>query len=99
MTCPACATRIEKSPGPLGGVVATVNFATEKATVMAPASVPVRRLTERIEQAGYGAEVAAPADGGGPDAARVAYLRRRPGPRLAPAAAARPPEEVASCQE
>ena len=31
-----------------------------------------------MEQAGYGAEVLAPAlAGGGPDAARVAYLRRR----------------------
>src|SRR5208282_2917960 len=63
------------------------NFATEKATVTAPASVPVPRLIEAVEQAGYGAEVTGPAaaaedsrpDGaaGGWDAARVAYLRRR----------------------
>jgi hypothetical protein len=49
---------------------------TEKATVMVPASVPVQQLAGKIEEAGYGADVAAPT-GGGPDAARVAYLRRR----------------------
>ncbi len=36
-------------------VLATVNFATEKATVTVPASIPVEHLIEEIERAGYGA--------------------------------------------
>jgi cation-transporting P-type ATPase A/B/Cu+-exporting ATPase len=83
MTCAACAARVEKKLRAIGEVAASVNFATEKATVMAPPSVPVERLIEAVEQAGYGAELARPgaagvaAAGAGPDAARVAYLRRR----------------------
>ena len=75
MTCAACAARVEKNLNGMDDVVATVNFATEKATVIVPVSVAVERLIEQVEQAGYGAEVAGPA--GGPDAARVSYLRRR----------------------
>jgi P-type Cu+ transporter len=86
MTCAACAARVEKKLGSLDDVVAAVNFATGKASVTAPASVPIVRLIETVEQAGYGAELAQPlAGGGGPtdeggagrEAARVAYLRRR----------------------
>ena len=57
MTCAACAARVEKKLNAIDNVSATVNFATEKATVTAPASVPVQLLIEAIEQAGYGAEV------------------------------------------
>ena len=60
MTCAACAARVEKKLGSLDDVVAAVNFATGKATVTAPASVPVARLIETVEQAGYGAELAQP---------------------------------------
>ena len=85
MTCAACAARVEKKLGALRDVAASVNFATEKATVTAPFSVSVDALIEAVEQAGYGAELARPhpaeglpaADGAGPDADRVAYLRRR----------------------
>ncbi len=86
MTCAACAARVEKKLGSLDDVVAAVNFVTGRASVTAPASVPVARLIETVEQAGYGAELAQPlAGGGGPadeggagrEAARVAYLRRR----------------------
>jgi Cu+-exporting ATPase len=86
MTCAACAARVEKKLGGLDDVTAAVNFATGKAAVTAPASVPVARLIEAVEQAGYGADLTRPlagADGpddagsAGPDAARVAYLRRR----------------------
>ena len=63
MTCAACAARVEKKLGSLDGVVAAVNFATGKATVTAPASVPVARLIETVEQAGYGAELAQPPAG------------------------------------
>jgi Cu+-exporting ATPase len=83
MTCAACAAKVEGRLNAIANVSATVNIATEKATVTAPPSVPVRRLVEEIERAGYGAEVAGasdePAEAGGDtaDAARVAYLRRR----------------------
>ncbi|HEX4658776.1 MAG TPA: heavy metal translocating P-type ATPase [Streptosporangiaceae bacterium] len=88
MTCAACAARVEKKLAAIDGVAAAVNFATEKAVVTAPASVPAERLIEAVEQAGYGAELTGPAagaegggrelaGGGGRDAARVAYLRRR----------------------
>jgi P-type Cu+ transporter len=83
MTCAACAAKVESRLNAIENVSATVNIATEKATVTAPSSIPVRRLVEEIERAGYGAEVAGardePAGAGGDtaDAARVAYLRRR----------------------
>ena len=78
MTCAACAARVEKKLNATGDVLATVNFATEKATVTAPAPIPVKQLIEEIEQAGYGAgALAAALAGGGPDAARVACLRGR----------------------
>jgi P-type Cu+ transporter len=83
MTCAACAARVEGRLNAIENVSATVNIATEKATVTAPSSVPAQLLVEEIEHAGYGAEVAgasdapAGADGDSADAARVAYLRRR----------------------
>ncbi len=78
MTCAACAARVEKKLNAMDDVLATVNFATEKATVTAPTSVAIEQLIEEIEQAGYGAEVLAQGlAGGGPDAARLAYLWRR----------------------
>ncbi len=83
MTCAACAARVEKKLSAVEDVVASVNFATEKAVVIVPLSVPVERLIEAVEQAGYGAELAGagaapvPEGGAGPDAARVGYLRRR----------------------
>ena len=86
MTCAACAARVQKRLSALGDVTAAVNFATGRATVTAPASVPAARLIEAVEQAGYGADLvrppagaAASAEAGGAelDAARVADLRRR----------------------
>jgi P-type Cu+ transporter len=84
MTCAACAARVAKKLSGLDGVAAAVNIATGKATVTAPASVPVSRLIEAVEQAGYGADLPQPAAGAadpgeaaGPEAAQVAYLRRR----------------------
>jgi Cu+-exporting ATPase len=89
MTCAACAARVENKLNAIDSVQATVNFATEKATVTAPASVPVLRLIEAVEQAGYSAEATASGLGspngddragasrGGADAARVGYLKKR----------------------
>jgi len=88
MTCAACAVRVEKKLNAIASVSATVNLATERATITAPASVPVQVLIDAVERAGYGADVldrgapasdAAPGDAvpAGPEADRVADLRRR----------------------
>ncbi|HVV12001.1 heavy metal translocating P-type ATPase [Amycolatopsis sp.] len=53
MTCAACAARVERRLNKLDGVSARVNFATERATV--EAAVPVERLVEQVEAAGYSA--------------------------------------------
>jgi P-type Cu+ transporter len=87
MTCAACAARVEKKLNAIASVSATVNLATERATISAPASVSVQVLIDAIERAGYGADVldrgpgsdlsAGDAPRGGPGADRVTYLRRR----------------------
>jgi cation transport ATPase len=48
MICAACAARVEKKLNAIDSVRATVNFATERATVTAPASVPLRLLIEAL---------------------------------------------------
>ncbi len=60
MTCASCAARIEKKLNKLDGVEATVNFATEQATVRSAAPVPVDALIGAVHTAGYGAREAAP---------------------------------------
>ncbi len=56
MTCANCAANIERSVGKLPGVTsASVNFATEKATVaFDPAELTPEALVRQIEKAGYG---------------------------------------------
>jgi Cu+-exporting ATPase len=59
MTCAACAARIEKNLNRLEGVEASVNLATEKATVrFDPARLVVDSLIQRIRDSGYDAQVA-----------------------------------------
>ncbi len=53
MSCASCAARIEKRLNQLDGVVATVNFATEKATVDFPDSVAPEDLVAAVEETGY----------------------------------------------
>jgi len=54
MTCASCASRIERRLNKLDGVTATVNFATEKATVdFDPESITPDSLLEAVEAAGY----------------------------------------------
>jgi P-type Cu+ transporter len=56
MTCASCATRIERKLNKLDGVQASVNFATERATVEFPSgAVDPESLVEAVESAGYGA--------------------------------------------
>ena len=92
MTCASCAVRVEKKLNKLEGVAATVNYATERASVeFEPGSVSPEQLVAAVEAAGYKAalpgEVAADADAGGsgrvaaPPAARLSA--RSPLPVLA----------------
>lgn len=53
MTCASCANRIERKLNKLEGVVATVNYATEKATVTIPADYDPQLLIAEVEKAGY----------------------------------------------
>ena len=61
MTCASCANRIERKLNKLDGVHASVNYATEKATVdYDPAAVEPEALVGAVEAAGYHAKL--PAD-------------------------------------
>ena len=54
MTCASCAARVERSLNRLDGVEATVNYATERATVTYdPHAVSEQRLAAAVEAAGY----------------------------------------------
>ena len=54
MTCASCVARVEKALRKVPGVSgATVNLATEKATIQALSTVPVSALKAAIEKAGY----------------------------------------------
>jgi P-type Cu+ transporter len=77
MSCAACATRVERALNELDGVEATVNYATERATVhFDPVRVDALALVGAVESIGYHAtvpgEVAAAGDGAGALAPRVA---------------------------
>ena len=56
MTCATCAMRVEKKLNKLSGVVATVNYATENATVELPAEISVSDAIAAVESAGYTAK-------------------------------------------
>ena len=60
MTCASCANRIEKRLGRLDGVSATVNYATNRALVLAPQGITAGDLVAAVEKAGYGAAVHLP---------------------------------------
>ncbi len=63
MTCASCAARIEKKLNRLDGVSATVNYATEKASVdFDPGVVEPAALVAAVESAGYQAALPAPPD-------------------------------------
>ncbi len=65
MTCSSCATRIEKKLKRIEGVVAAVNYATEKAKVTYPPPVTVEELVSVVEATGYTAAVIRPGSGPG----------------------------------
>jgi Cu+-exporting ATPase len=61
MTCASCAARIEKKLNRLDGVSATVNFATETATVdYDPARIVPETLVATVEATGYTARLPEP---------------------------------------
>ncbi|MGY4728734.1 heavy metal translocating P-type ATPase [Burkholderia pyrrocinia] len=61
MTCASCVSRVEKALAKVPGVTrASVNLATERATVDAATDVSAARLVEAVKQAGYGATPTAP---------------------------------------
>ncbi len=53
MTCASCAARVEKRLNQVYGVIATVNFATEQATVDFPDHVTPEDLVAAVEETGY----------------------------------------------
>ena len=75
MTCASCATRIEKKLNRLEGVNATVNYATEKATVHAGKTTTAQTLIQSIEQTGYHATL--PAESPRDPDQELRQLRRR----------------------
>ncbi|MGC1166671.1 MAG: heavy metal translocating P-type ATPase [Solirubrobacterales bacterium] len=63
MSCSSCAGRIEKRLNEIDGVEATVNFATEQATVDFDAErVAAKELVEAVGETGYTASLPAAAD-------------------------------------
>ncbi|MFE9250065.1 heavy metal translocating P-type ATPase [Streptomyces sp. NPDC007088] len=56
MTCAACAARVEKKLNRMEGVVASVNYATEKAKVSYRGGVAVDDLVATVVKTGYTAE-------------------------------------------
>ena len=82
MTCASCSNRVEKALAQVPGVSrASVNFATERASVSADASVSAAQLIAAVEKAGYRAT---------PLSAGASDIERAP----APAAPARQPIEL-----
>jgi Cu+-exporting ATPase len=80
MTCASCASRVEKNLNSLDGVAATVNYATERATVSYEAgAVAPEQLVQAVEAVGYTAvlpaEEAVPEDDSPRD--ETASLRNR----------------------
>lgn len=57
MTCASCANRVEKKLNRMPGVEASVNYATEKATIFAEDGIAVADLIATVEKTGYSAQV------------------------------------------
>ncbi|MFF0147463.1 Cu+-exporting ATPase [Amycolatopsis sulphurea] len=76
MTCAACSARVERTLNKIDGVRASVNYATERATVHVSADVGDEVLLERVRKAGYQARLRGE-DSPDLTTARVRDLRRR----------------------
>jgi len=60
MTCASCAARVESRLNKLDGVLATVNYVTERARVTAPLDVSTQDLVAAVEATGYTATLPVP---------------------------------------
>ncbi|MGC5627210.1 heavy metal translocating P-type ATPase [Georgenia sp. Z1344] len=60
MTCASCANRIEKKLNKLDGITASVNYATEKASVTGPEGLDPQTLIAEVEKTGYTAALPTP---------------------------------------
>jgi P-type Cu+ transporter len=77
MTCASCASRVERKLNTLDGVTASVNYATETASVdFDPARVSPDSLVDAVEEAGYSAHLPQ-AEPDAVDDDPTAALRRR----------------------
>jgi Cu+-exporting ATPase len=76
MTCASCAMRIERKLNRLDGVDATVNYATETATVTVPPGYDAGALIAEVEKVGYTAALPRRRREA-PDDAELATLRTR----------------------
>jgi Cu+-exporting ATPase len=78
MTCASCANRVERTLNKLEGVEATVNYATEKASVeYDAASVEPEQLLGAVAAAGYSATLPEAAPAAPAEADELAPLRTR----------------------
>ena len=85
MTCASCAARITKRLNKLDGVEASVNYATEQATVILPDGLTVDEVVAQVEAIGYTAKVPTAAqpdtadddEGGGETDPELTALRNR----------------------
>ncbi|HKG62792.1 MAG TPA: heavy metal translocating P-type ATPase [Solirubrobacteraceae bacterium] len=78
MTCASCANRIERNLNKLDGVSASVNYATERATVdYDAAAVEPAQLIAAVEAAGYAARLPEAPDAEAEPRDETAELRRR----------------------
>lgn len=86
MTCASCANRIERKLNKLDGITASVNYATEKASVTTPDGYDAQLLIAEVEKTGYTAELPAaksntapgdPSDGESREDAELRTLRQR----------------------
>jgi Cu+-exporting ATPase len=69
MTCASCVGRVEKALRQVSGVAsASVNLATERATVRGPSTLSVAALVAAVEKAGY---AATPVEASAPDRSRL----------------------------
>jgi Cu+-exporting ATPase len=75
MTCGACARRVERTLNRLDGVSATVNYATEKASVTHTDAVTVEEILAAVERAGYTAALPTPEAPPAPDPAAALRVR------------------------
>jgi P-type Cu+ transporter len=57
MTCASCAARVERKLNRVDGVQATVNYATEKATIRFPDDVEIEHIIGVVEATGYTAQL------------------------------------------